>query len=67
MRNESSVWSVPFLENSLKWTFLIRRPRIGIQCSGNWKSMTLPVSKWTWTCLLPKLSTKAFISAGVVR
>ena len=29
--------------------------------------MMLPVSKWTRTCLLWKLSTKAFISAGVIR
>jgi hypothetical protein len=29
--------------------------------------MTLPVSKWTRTCSLEKLSTKAFISAGVSR
>ena len=29
--------------------------------------MMLPVSKWTRTCSLLKLSTKAFISAGVIR
>ena len=42
------------LSYSLKWMFLIRLPRIGIQCSGNWYCMMLPVSKCTCTRSLLK-------------
>ena len=35
------------LVNSFRCTLRMRLPRMRIQCSGNWNSMMLPVSKWT--------------------
>jgi len=58
---------VDFFAVFLEVEFLIRLPRSGIQCSGKWYCMMLPVSKWTFTFSLEKPSTKEFISCGLCR